>query len=236
MSNESPNGNKQPLHEWLPKVLLTFLVFLALIFVVYQTTAGMGDRDLGDRSMWVLLVAMVLLVLLPVVDRIQTISISPTGFEAKLSETKAQALEKVGALVEDPQAAETARAQILQAKSPGQVQAAVEQAVRLNVTQTVEAVKDAIQRKRKCYVRYRPVPDEPVQSYYVAPLDIKPGKSPTTKAHDYLWAYSYEHESILSLRLDRVVGVELSEESFDPAEATAGWKAKQPEWNVARDW
>jgi predicted DNA-binding transcriptional regulator YafY len=235
MSNESPNGNKKPLREWLPKVLLTFLVFAALFFVVYQVTGGMSG-DLGNNSVWVLIVAMALLVLLPVVDRIQTISISPTGFEAKLSETKAQALEKVGALVEDPQAAETARAQILQAKSPGQVHAAVEQAVRLNVTQTVEAVKDAIQRKRKCYVRYRPVPEEPVQSYYVAPLDIKPGKSAATKANDYLWAYSYEHESILSLRLDRVVGVELSEETFDPAEATAGWKGKQPEWNVKRDW
>ena len=235
MSNESPNGNRKPLREWLPKVLLTFLVFAALFFVVYQVTGGMSD-DLGSNSVWVLIVAMALLVLLPVVDRIQTISISPTGFEAKLSETKAQALEKVGALVEDPQAAETARAQILQAKSPGQVQAAVEQAVRLNVTQTVEAVKDAIQRKRKCYVRYRPVPEEPVQTYHIAPLDIKPGKSAATKANDYLWAYSYEHESILSLRLDRVVGVELSEETFDPAEVAAEWQAKRPAWNVARDW
>ena len=235
MSSEKPTQQKQPPNGSLPRIALTFLVFLVLVFVVYQTTVGMGNRDLGTRNLWALLVAMVLLVLLPVVDRIQTISVSPTGFEATLSEAQAQGLEKVGALVEDPQAAETARAQILQAKSPDQVQAAVAEAVKLNVTRTVEAVKEAIQAKRKCYVRYRPVPDEPVQSYYVAPLDVKPGKSPATRANDYLWAYSYEHESTLSLRLDRVVGAELSEETFDPAELMAGWK-KTPEWNIAREW
>lgn len=232
MSDEK-SDKKQPVYTWLPKVLLTFLVFGALFFVVYQVTGGMS-ADLGDKSMWALLVAMALLVLLPVVDRIQTLSLSPTGFEATMTEAQAQALEKVGAMVEDPKAAETARAQILQAKSPDQVQAAVAQAVKLNVTRTVDVVKEAIQNKRKCYVRYRPVPDEPVQSYHVAPLDIKKGKSKATEDYDYLWGYSYEHGSIVSLRLDRAIGIELSEETFDPAEVMAS--GKEPEWNVDRDW
>jgi len=232
MSDKSPNP-KQPLHTWLPKVLLTFLVFAALFFVVYQVTGGMSG-DLGNNSVWVLIVAMALLVLLPVVDRIQTLILSPGGFEATMTETKAQALEKVGAMVEDPHAAETAREQILQAQSAEQVQAAVEEAVKLNVTRMVDVVKEAIRGKRRCYVRYRPVPEEPVQSYYVAPLDIKPGKSAATKTNDYLWAYSYEHESVVSLRLDRVIGVEPSEETFDPAEVMT--PGKKPEWNVAREW
>jgi predicted DNA-binding transcriptional regulator YafY len=232
MSDKSSNP-KQPLHTWLPKVLLTFLVFGALFFVVYQVTGGMSG-DLGDKSMWALLVAMALLVLLPVVDRIQTLSLSPTGLEATMTEAQAKAIKEVGARVEDPQAAEAAQEQILQAKSPEQVQAAVAEAVKLNVTRTVDVITEAIQNKRKCYVRYRPVSEEPVQSYYVAPLDIKTGKSATTKANDYLWAYSYEHESIVSLRLDRVIGVELSEETFGPAEVTP--PGKEPEWNVPREW
>ena len=224
---------KQPLHTWLPKVILTFLVFGALFFVVYQVTGGMSG-DLGNSSVWVLIVAMALLVLLPVVDRIQTLSLSPTGFEATMTEAQAKAIKEVGAMVEDPQAAEAAQAQILQATNPEQVQAAVAQAVELNVTRTVGVITEAIQNKRKCYVRYRPVPDEPVQSYHVAPLDIKKGKSRATEDYDYLWAYSYEHESIVSLRLDRVIGVEPSEETFDPAEVTT--PGKEQEWNVKRAW
>jgi hypothetical protein len=238
VSNEKsnqPDQKGQTLHEWLPKVILTFLVFLTLVFVVYQTTIGMDERDLGERSMWALVVALVLLVLLPVVDRIQEISVSPIGFEAKLSESQADALEQVGALG-NPEVAEAARAQILQAKSPDQVQAAMATAVELNVSQVVERVKEAIHGKRRCYVRYRPDPKEPLETYHVAPLDIKPGKTPATRANDYLWVYSYEHEGIVSLRLGRVMGVELSEETFDPAGLMVGWKSKEPEWNVAREW
>jgi predicted DNA-binding transcriptional regulator YafY len=216
-------------------VVLTFLVFVVLVFVVYETTVGMGDRDLGDRSRWALIVAMVLLVLLPVVDRIREIDISPTGFKAKLSEDQAHALEEVGALGA-PEVAEVARPQILQAKSPDQIQAATARAVKLNVTWVVDQVKEAIHGKRKCYVRYRPDPAAPVKTYNVAPLDIKPGKTPATRANDYLWAYSYEQESTVSLRLDRVLGVELSEETFDLVELMADWKQKEPEWNVPRDW
>jgi hypothetical protein len=50
-----------------------------------------------------------------------------------------------------------------------------------------------------------------------------------------LWAYSYEHESIVSLRLDRVLGIEQSEETFDPTELMTGWR-KRPRWNVERNW
>ena len=145
-----------------------------------------------------------------------------------------QALEEVGAL-EDREVAETARAQILQAKNPNQVRAARAMAVELNINRVVQWVKEGIRGKRKCYVRYRSDPAGPVETYLIAPLDVKPGKTPAARANDYVWAYSYAHESVVSLRLGRVLGVELSEETFDPAELMADWK-KKPEWNVAREW
>lgn len=232
MSNDRRN---QPLRVWLTQAVLTFLVFLALMFVVYQTTVGMGDPDLGQRSMWALIVAMALLILLPVVDRIQTISISPTGFEATLGEVKAQALEEVGAL-EDQEVAQAAREQIRQAESASQVRAAVAMAAELNVNRVVERVEEAIRRERKCYVRYRTALDQPIETYHVAPLDIKPGRTGATKGNDYLWVHSYEHDDTISLRLGRVLAVELSEETFDPRELMADWKNKEPAWNVPRDW
>jgi predicted DNA-binding transcriptional regulator YafY len=138
--------------------------------------------------------------------------------------------------LEDREVAETARAQILQAESPDQVQAAMAIAVELNVNRVMERVKQAIHERRKVYVRYRPDSQGPVETYQVAPLDVKPGKTPTTRANDYLWVYSYEHESVISLRLGRVMGVELSEEIFDPVELMADWKQKEPQWNVPREW
>jgi predicted DNA-binding transcriptional regulator YafY len=233
MSDKS-SDQKKPLQAWLPPTILKTLVFAAFAFVLYEALVGLGDQDLSANRLLAVIGGMVGLLLLLAIDRLTGLRVSKEGVEATLTEAKAQALEHVGAMVEDPQAAETVREKIIQAKSPDQVQAAVAQAVELNVTRTVDAVQKAIQNKRKCYVRYRSVPDEPVQSYYVAPLDIKTGKSATTKANDYLWAYSYEHESIVSLRLDRVIGVEPSEETFDPAEVIK--PGKQPEWNVSREW
>ncbi len=231
----SNNQGQEPLRVWLPKVVLTFLVFLALVFVVYQMTVGLGDRDLGQRSMWALIVAMGLLILLPVVDRIQTISISPGGFEATLGAAKARALAEVGAL-EDQEVAEAAREQIRQAKSTDQVQAAMALAVDLNINRVIERVKEAIRQKRKCYVRYRPDPESPIETYHIAPLDIKPGRTPATQANDYLWVHSYEHGGTISLRMGRVLGVELSEETFEPQELMADWTDQEPTWNVPREW
>lgn len=231
-----PNDKSgQPLRVWLPKTVLTFLVFLVLSFVVYQTTVGTGTRDIGAQSMWALIVAMLLLVLLPVVDRIQSINISLSSLEVRLREAKAQALQVINSL-EDQQIAKVAREQVAQADSTGQVRAAKEMAVELNVNRVLERIEEAIHQKRKCYVRYRSDPEGPVETFCVAPLDIKPGKTPATKANDYLWAHSFEHDSTISLRLGRVLGAELSEETFDPEEIMTGWDTREPEWNVPREW
>jgi len=233
MSNEKSDQEKQPLRDW-PPIVLKFLVFLAFAFVLFEATVGLGEQDLTASRAAVVIAGLGGLLLLLNIDRLTGLKFSASGVEATLSEAQALALEEVGAL-DDPEVAEAARAQILQAKSPDQVQAAMEKAVKLNVTRTLELVKDAIQNKHKCYVRYRPDPTEPVKSYYVAPLDVKPGKTAATQSNDYLWAHSYEHEDIVSLRLDRVLGIEQSEETFDPAEVMAGWK-KEPQWNLVREW
>jgi predicted DNA-binding transcriptional regulator YafY len=234
MSNERSNPAKQPLHVWLTAAMLKFLVFLAFAFVLFAATVGMGERDLSSNRVWVIMAGMAGLLLLLAIDRLTGLRVSPGGLEATLAQAQAQALDEVSEL-EDREVAETARAQILQAESPDQVQAAMAIAVELNVSRVMERVKQAIHQKRKVYVRYRPDPQGPVETYQVAPLDVKPGKTPATRANDYLWVYSYEHESVISLRLGRVMGVELSEETFDPVELMADWKQKEPQWNVPRD-
>jgi predicted DNA-binding transcriptional regulator YafY len=235
MSNERSNRARQPLHVWLTAAMLKFLVFLAFAFVLFAATVGLGERDLSRNRVWVIIAGMAGLLLLLAVDRLTALRVSPGGLEATLAQAQAQALEEVSEL-EDREVAETARAQILQAESPDQVQAAMAIAVELNVNRVMERVKQAIHERRKVYVRYRPDPQGPVETYQVAPLDVKPGKTPATRANDYLWVYSYEHESVISLRLGRVLGVELSEETFDPVELMADWKQKEPQWNVPREW
>jgi predicted DNA-binding transcriptional regulator YafY len=235
MSNERSNPAKQPLHVWLTAATLKFLVFLAFAFVLFAATVGMGERDLSSNRVWVIIAGMAGLLLLLAIDRLTALRVSPGGLEATLAQAQAQALDEVSEL-EDREVAETARAQILQAESPDQVQAAMAIAVELNVNRVMERVKQAIHQKRKVYVRYRPDPQWPLETYQVAPLDVKPGKTPATRANDYLWVYSYEHESVISLRLGRVMGVELSEETFDPVELMADWKQKEPQWNVPREW
>jgi hypothetical protein len=235
MPKERSDQKEQPLHVWLPTVVLKFLVFLAFAFVLFEATVGMGEQDLSGNRVWVVIAGMMGLLLLLGVDRLTALRVTPGGVEATLAQAQAQALEEVGAL-EDPEVAEVGRMQILQARSPDQVQGALAMAVELNVNRVMERVKQAIHSKRKVYVRYKPDPEAPVEAYLVAPFDVKPGKTPATRANDYLWVYSYEHGHVISLRLGQVMGVEFSEETFEPAELMADWKQKEPEWNVPRDW
>jgi predicted DNA-binding transcriptional regulator YafY len=235
MSNERSDLKEQTCSGWLPTVALKFLVFLTFAFVLFEATVGLGEQDLSSSRVWVIVAGMAGLLLLLAVDRLTGLKVSPSGVEATLAQVKAQALGEMNE-IEDREAAEAARAQILQAKSPAQVKTAMAMAVELNVNRVMERVKQAISQKRKVYIRYRSDPQGPVETYQVACLDVKPGRTPTTRANDYLWVYSYEHESVISLRLGQVLGVELSEETFDPVGLMADWKQKDPEWNVPRDW
>jgi hypothetical protein len=235
MSDKRPDARGQPLHLWLPSTLLKFLVFLVFAFVLYEATVGLGEGDLSANRVWVVIAGMFGLLLLLAVDRLTELRVSPRGVEATLIQAQAEALQEIGAM-EAPDVTEAAQAQVLQAESPEQVERALATAVELNVIRVVERVEEAIRRQRKLYVRYRPDPGAPLETYHVAPLDIKPGRTPATRVNDYLWVHSYVLGSTLSLRLERVLGVELSEETFDPAEVMADWKKEEPEWNVPREW
>jgi len=235
MSNEKSDRKRQLPPESLPTVILKFLVFLAFAFVLFEATVGLGEQDLATNRAWVVVAGMAGLLLLLAVDRLTGLKVSPTGVEATLAETKVHAMADLDAL-EDRDAAEAARAQVLQAENPDQVQAAMAVAVELNVSRVVERVKDAIREKRKCYVRYKRDPEKPVEKYLVAPLDIKPGETPATQANDYVWVHSYETGGTRRLRLDRVMKVDVTGETFDPAELMKDWKDKVPEWNVPREW
>jgi predicted DNA-binding transcriptional regulator YafY len=235
MSNERSDLKEQTCSGWLPTVALKFLVFLTFAFVLFEATVGLGEQDLSSSRVWVIVAGMAGLLLLLAVDRLTGLKVSPSGVEATLAQVKAQALEEMNE-IEDREAAEAARAQILQAESPAQVKTAMAMAVELNVNRVMERVKQAISQKRRVYIRYRSDPQGPVETYQVACLDVKPGRTPTTRANDYLWVYSYEHESVISLRLGQVMGVEVSEETFDPVGLMADWKQRDPEWNVPRDW
>ena len=235
MSEERLGSQEKPFRDWLPTLVLKFLVFAVFAFVLYEATVGLGEKELGADRAWVVVAGMFGLLLLLAVDRLQELRIGPRGVEAKLTQVQAEALQEIGAMA-DQEVAQAAQAQILQAQSADQVQKALSTATELNVTRVVERAREAINLKRKLYVRYRPDPKAPLEAYQVAPLDVKPGKTAATRANDYLWVHSYEHGHVLMLRLERVLGVELSEETFDPAEIMADWKGKSPEWNVPREW
>jgi len=232
MSDDGLKRGKEPLEVWLPPLLLKFFVFLVFTCVIAGAMVGLLQGDLGSNRMWLIIAGMIALLLLLAIDRLAKLKVGPTGMEAELTQAQAKALDEV-AVMEDPEVAKAAKEKILQAKNPAEVEGAMAVAMSLNVTRVVDRAKQAIRDKRKLYVRYLPDPESPMQTYQVAPLDIKPGKTDKTKMHDYLWVYSYEHGHILSLRLERVLGVEVSEETFDPAEVTAQWK---DEWNVEREW
>lgn len=235
MSNQESTQDKEPIEVWLPPLLLKFLVFLIFACVIAGSMVGVLRGDVGANRMWLIIGGMVALLLLLVVERLVTLRVGPEGVEAELAQAQAKALQEIAPL-DAREAVDEAQAEILEAKDPQQVQAAVAKAVKLNVTRVLQRVEEAIRGKRRLFVNYRPDPQAPIQAYLVAPLDIKPGKSEKTRTTDYLWAYSYDHESVLSLILGKVVGVELSEQTFDPAEIMADWKNKSPKWHVDRDW
>lgn len=230
-----PDPRYGRLYAWLPAFVLKLLVFSAFAFVIFQATVGLGEQELGANRMWIVMASLFGLLLLLGVDRLSTLRLSPGGVEATLTEVKARALEEVEAL-EDPELAEALEAQILRSESRDQVQAAAALATELNVGRAVKRIRQAIRERRKVYVRYRIEPEGAIETYPVAPLDIKPGRTPASRVNDYLWVHSYEHDRVISLRLGRVVSVELSEETFDPGALMADWEEREREWNVPRDW
>ena len=221
-----------PRRDW-PAVLLKFLVFAAYAFVLATILLGLGGGDLTSQQAWVVVAGLFGLLLLLAVDRLQALSIRPTGVEARLSEAKAQALETVTE-IEDPQVRQEALEQIARAQNVQEVQSAAEQAVELNIDRNQRLIREAIQDRRVVRVTYKASPDQAAESLLCAPLDISPGRTEKTHGFDYFWAYSLERERPLSFRLDRVLGVDLTEETFIPAQVTRDFKRQ--DWNIPRAW
>lgn len=235
MSTQDPKPSKEPIEAWLPPLLLKFSVFLIFACVVAGAMVGVLQHDLESNRLWLIIGGMVALLLLLGIDRLTALRVGPEGVEAELAQAKEKALAEAEAL-EDKDVAEAAQAQILQAQTPAEVQGAIGMALELNVSRVVDRVRQAIRDKRKLYVRYRSEPGADPEIWLVAPLDIKPGKTAKTRTKDYLWVHSYESGHSQSLLLERVVGADLSDETFDPAEIMADWKNQSPAWNVERDW
>ena len=228
-------ADRQPIYTWLPPIILKFLVLAAFVFVLYEALIGLGSQELDIARTWVIIAGLAGLLLLLGIDRLTGLKVSPQGLEATLAEAKAQALKQVEEL-EDDEVAEAAKSQIRQAGSAEEVEGALGLVMELNVNRVVRRVREAIQQKRKLYVRYQSGPDEDPRTFLVAPLDIKPGATPATQARDYLWVYHYEAGRVMSLLLKRVLSAEISEETFDPAQIMAKWGEQEEEWNVPRDW
>lgn len=228
-SDPSPSARR----DWLPTILLKFLVFAAYAFVLGTILLGIGVGELSSQQAWVVVACLFGLLLLLAIDRLQELSIKPTGVEAKLSEIKAQAVETVKE-IEDPEVRRDALEQIARAQNPQEVQSAKEQAVELNVDRNQRLIIEAIQDQRVVRVTYKASQEDEAETFVCAPLDISPGGTEKTRGFDYLWVYSFERDRPLSFRLDRVLGVDLTDETFNSTQVTKDFKKK--DWNIPRDW
>ena len=103
------------------------------------------------------------------------------------------------------------------------------------ITTNTQRIHEAIKRKKNLIVLYQG--SGGVKRYSLLPLDVTPGKTERTRENQYLWLYSKQHKTVLSMRMDRVLWTKVSNESFDPAEVMGAiWKDKRPTWILRRKW
>ncbi len=99
----------------------------------------------------------------------------------------------------------------------------------------VKQFHQAIQQKHKVSVRYRS--PKGMRKYTLVPLDVKAGQSDQARKNKYMWGYSENARTPISLRLDRVLAVkQLDEASFDPADLAKVWAGKKVDWTLPREW
>ncbi|MBN1305573.1 MAG: hypothetical protein JXA13_14135 [Anaerolineales bacterium] len=227
------SSDNQPNSKNLASTILKYLVFGTYAFTLYQVLMG-GDKDIPTNRVWIIGIVAIASLLLLAVDRLSELQFSKEGITAKLDQKKADTISEVGALTDNPKIAQEVNQEVLNAKNEQEVQSALEKAVRLNVDRNVELVTQAIQNKEKIFIRYRSVKGDQVENYFAIPLDIKPGESTDSSVYDYLWCYSEKGRRPISLRLDNVISVGKTAETFDPARITdlKGFDA----WVIPRNW
>jgi hypothetical protein len=74
----------------------------------------------------------------------------------------------------------------------------------------------------------------------IAPVDVRPGDTERTSTTLYLWAWCFAEEEAEMHLLDRVLKVQILDDSFDPSRLASDWPVKRwpvpDEWTVPRDW
>ena len=112
---------------------------------------------------------------------------------------------------------------------------ALSQADRARIELNTRRVHEAIKEKKKLAVFYSG--PHGGRYYVLYPLDITTGRTKATENHHYLWLYSDKAETVLSMRMDRVLWAKARDESFDPVEIMEKTlKGKTPAWNLSREW
>jgi predicted DNA-binding transcriptional regulator YafY len=87
---------------------------------------------------------------------------------------------------------------------------------------------------------YSPIDGGPITLHRVAPIDIRPGDSESTRSVSYLWAYCFDRHRVEKHRLPGIRTVTVTEERFDTTAVMntfreQGWQVPG-DWVVSRDW
>jgi predicted DNA-binding transcriptional regulator YafY len=98
----------------------------------------------------------------------------------------------------------------------------------------VKQFHQAIRQKRQVSIRYRSPAG--LRKYTLIPLDVKGGSSPANKRRRYMWGYFEKRRRPLCFHLEKVSGVEMRPETFDPVELAKTWQGKKVQFNLPRDW
>ena len=221
------------------KIMLTASTFAVLATIPMRILFGMEPDKLGAAHFGLIAASIGGMLLLPVVDRLIELNLSPTGFSAKLDEVKKNAAEAIAATA-GPAVAEAVRPQLELATTPEAVHAIREVAVnveglRLNVAENLGKIDQAIRDRRVVLLCLARSPGDASIELKGYPFDIKKGRTPKVADQDYVWVYDPAEQTMKSPRLSGIRKVEVLNETFDPAPILATFK-EPPAWNVPRDW
>jgi len=201
----------------LGKTILQYLVFIALAVGLYFVIAGLGEQDIPTNRAWIAALLIAGLIIIPVVHSLTELGITKTGVSAKFEHTQQEYSELVSEYENvDESVSEQAIKEIAKATSIEDMQTSLENVRLMNTSKNMQTVKDAISETKKVFVRYKALNDTVARIFYLIPLDIKQGTTPNTIYRDYLMVYDEKDQEPKTLRWDRILKIEKSEEDFEP--------------------
>ncbi len=232
MPKEKP-GPDRPLN-WMTKALL-FLIYLPFAYAFIHIIVTASDGDFTASQVVVLGLLIFGMIVLLVSERLVELRFSRDGVIASMAPLKADVLANIPYLTEDPDIAETVSKEVVQAQNVREVKSAVEKARGLNITKNLKIAEQAIQEKKKVFIRYRPVDDSEIKNYLEIPVDLKPGDTVKSAPYDYFVTYSEEDGHPKTFRVDRIISLAISDQSFDRA-SFHGQDEILANPHIARDW